>query len=167
MRTPRLHPRSTLLAVALGLLYAVQVGADATVGVPYPAGFRRWTHVRTMLVGPQSSFFETSGGIHHIYANDKAMEGYSTGVFPDGAVLVFDLLAVKEKDGVTAEGARQRIDVMFRDSARFSASGGWGFERFSGDSQTDRPLTEEHRKLCFTCHEQRKDHAFVFSTYHQ
>ena len=139
--------------------------ASAATEVPYPTGYRRWTHIRTMLVGPQSSFFETSGGIHHIYANDKAMEGYASGTFPDGAVMVFDLLNVKEKDGVTAEGARQRIDVMLKDSKLFAATGGWGFERFTGDSETDRPLTEEHRKLCFACHEQRKDHAYVFSTF--
>ena len=32
------------------------------------------------------------GGIHHIYANDKAIEGYRNELFPDGAVIIFDLL---------------------------------------------------------------------------
>src|SRR5262249_4835920 len=104
-------------------------------------------------VGPQSAFFETAGGIHHIYANDKAMEGCRTGNFPDGSTLVFDLLETQENAGVTIEGARKRIDVMLKDALHFSASGGWGFERFGGDSETDRPLTDEHRGLCFTCHE--------------
>jgi hypothetical protein len=133
--------------------------------VPYPTGFRRWAHVKTVLVGPQSPFFQDSGGIHHIYANEKAIEGYATREFPDGSVLVFDLLGTKEKDGVTGEGDRKRVDVMLKDSKRFAATGGWGFERFLGDSETDRPLTEEHRAACFTCHEQAKDHDFVFSTY--
>jgi hypothetical protein len=133
--------------------------------VSYPADYRKWVHVKTTIVGPQSPFFKTGGGIHHIYANSKAMEGYTAGKFPDGAILVFDLLDTKDTDGLTLEGARQRIDVMVKDAQRFSATGGWGFERFLGDSATDRPLTEEHRALCFSCHEQRKTRDYVFSEY--
>ncbi len=43
--------------------------------------------------------------------------------------------------------------------------GGREFERFLGASETDRPLTEEHRGECFSCHERRKMHDFVFSEY--
>jgi hypothetical protein len=149
------------VTVLLGLYWhAISAG-----NIAYPADYRKWQHVKTVIVGPQSQFFKMGGGIHHVYANGKAMEGYATGKFPDGAILVFDLLDTKETDGLTVEGARQRIDVMVKDAQRFSASGGWGFERFLGDSETDRPLTEEHRGLCFSCHEQRKTHDFVFSEY--
>jgi len=156
-----------LLPLALSTLLAAHLAAKTPYDVPYPTDFRTWTHVKTMLVGPQSPFFESSGGIHHIYANEKAMEGYATGTFPDGSVLVFDLRAIREKDGTIGESTRQRVDVMLKDSTRFSSTSGWGFERFLGDSQTDRPLTEEHRKLCFGCHEQAKKHDFVFSEYRQ
>jgi len=120
-----------------------------------------------MLVGPKSSFFQTAGGMHHVYANAKALEGSETGKFPDGSILIFDLLDTKEKDGVIGEAARRRIDVMLKDSSRFASSGGWGFERFQGDSHTVRPLTEEHRTQCFTCHQQAQAHDFVFSSFHK
>ena len=55
--------------------------------------------------------------------------------------------------------------MMSKDSRLYSATGGWGFERFGGDSKTDRPLTEEHRQQCFNCHAQKKDHDFVFSEF--
>lgn len=154
-----------LIAALLGCLVTTHLAANGSNDVPYPKGFRKWAHVKTVLVGPQSPFFQDSGGIHHIYANQQAMEGYATGEFPDGSVLVFELLGTKEKDGVTAEGDRQRVDVMLKNSKRFASTGGWGFERFVGDSETDRPLTEEHRGACFTCHEQAKDYDFVFSRY--
>ena len=32
------------------------------------------------------------GGIHHIYANDLALQGYRSQRFPDGSVIIFDLL---------------------------------------------------------------------------
>lgn len=155
-----------LLALGFFVLGGLIARAQSAANVPYPNGYRRWTRVKTILVGPQSPFFKDSGGIHHIYANDKAMEGYAAGKFPDGAICVFDLLDTKEKDGVTAEGARQRIDVMMKDSKLYSCSGGWGFERFLGDTRTPS-LTEDHRKLCVGCHEQRKEHDRVFSEYRQ
>jgi hypothetical protein len=154
-----------LVAAILVMAIATQTGANPIVDVPYPKGYRSWTRVTTTLVGPSSPFFQSAGGMHHVYANDKAMQGYSAGKFPDGSILVFDLLDAKEKDGVTSEGARQRIDMMLKDSRRFAATGGWGFERFSGDSETDRPLTEEQRQSCSNCHQARKDHDFVFSQY--
>lgn len=157
---------AALVVVTAGLLASYRASsASQHHPIPYPRGYRQWVHVTTALVGPQSAFFATSGGIHHIYANDKAMKGYETGTFADGAIAVFDLRDAHEKAGVTVEGARQRIDVMVKDSRQFAATGGWGFERFSGDSETERPLTEEHRALCFSCHEQRKAHEFVFSEY--
>ncbi|HZF40507.1 MAG TPA: cytochrome P460 family protein [Blastocatellia bacterium] len=133
--------------------------------VPYPAGYRTWTHVRSALVGPQSPAFENSGGIHHIYANEKAMEGYHTGRYPDGSVIVADFLETRENAGVTTEGPRRRIDVMVKDSKRNAATGGWGFEQFRGDSQTDRVVTAEIATKCFACHGKQKERDSVFSEF--
>ena len=135
-----------------------------TVGVPYPTGYRQWTHVKSMVVLPASSAFATGGGMHHVYANAAAMSGFSSGPFPDGSILVFDLLKATEKDGVIAAGERERLDVMTKDSKRYAASNGWGFERFMGNDTTPA-LTEEHRRLCVECHDQRADRDRVFSTF--
>ncbi|MEW6736774.1 MAG: cytochrome P460 family protein, partial [Acidobacteriota bacterium] len=124
-----------------------------------------WVHVKSALVGPQNPAFEHSGGIHHIYANEKAMEGYRTGQFPDGSIIVADFLQTQESAGITSEGARRRIDVMVKDSKRYGVSGGWGFEQFKGDSQTDRMVSAEVATKCFTCHLQQKDHDLVFSRF--
>ena len=133
--------------------------------VPYPVGYRLWTHVKAGLIGPQSPAFESSGGIHHIYANEKAMEGYRAGRFPDGSVLVADFLETRESAGVTTEGPRRRIDVMVKDSKRYAATGGWGFEQFRGDSQTDRMVTAEIASKCFACHARQKERDSVFSEF--
>ncbi|HEY9225768.1 MAG TPA: cytochrome P460 family protein [Gemmatimonadaceae bacterium] len=133
--------------------------------IAYPGGYRRWTRVSSALVGPQNAGFAANGGIHHIYANDKAIEGYLNGRFPDGAVIVADFLLTQENAGVTTEGARRRIDVMVKDSKRFGASAGWGFEQFSGDSQTNRLVTPAKAASCLACHSQRKDKDYVFSVF--
>jgi len=133
--------------------------------VPFPTEYRKWVHVKTTLVGPQHASFARNGGIHHFYANEKAMEGYRTGKFPDGSVLIDDLLEVKESAGVTSEGSRRRVAVMVKDSQRYRETGGWGFEIFAGDNQTDGTLTAEAKAACLACHGKQKDRDYVFSQF--
>ena len=160
-----MHKNSRFLLCELAVILGVCAHAGSSGSIDYPQGFRRWALVKTAVIGPQSPGFKANGGIHHVYANAKAVEGLDNGSYPEGSILVFELVEGIEKDGVTTEGARKRVDMMVKDSQRFSASGGWGFEQFRGDSQTDRPLTEEVRTQCFTCHQQRKSNDLVFSEY--
>jgi len=159
--------RAILLVAALTTItgWSVSLWAGTNDPIPYPAGYRKWAHVKSALIGPQSPSFESFGGLHHIYANEKAMEGYRTRRFPDGSVIVFDLLETRESEGVMTEGARLRIGVMLKDSKRYAETGGWGYEGFRGDSQTDRRLNPESRMVCYNCHAQRKDYDFVFSEF--
>jgi hypothetical protein len=153
------------LAATCILTWSFSLRAEPNDAVPYPAGYRKWAHVRSALIGPKHPAFADSGGIHHIYANEKAMEGYRDGRFPDGSVLVADFLETRENEGVTTEGPRRRIDVMVKDSNRFAATGGWGFEQFRGDSQTDRLVTAENAAACFACHSKQKERDSVFSVF--
>src|ERR1044071_6835119 len=98
--------------------------------VPYPEGYRNWVHIKTALIGPESPAFIINGGYHHIYANPKAMEGYRTGIFPEGSIIVFDVLTNGENNGITEEDSRAHIDVMIKDSLKFPETGGWGYEEF-------------------------------------
>jgi hypothetical protein len=131
----------------------------------FPEQFRRWAHVKSVLVGPQSTAFVTEGGIHHIYANQKALAGYETGKFPDGSVIVYDLLETKEIAGNTIEGATRRVDVMVKDTQRYRTTGGWQFMSFPGGKQTEGELAADRQAVCSECHAKRKDHDFVFSEF--
>lgn len=151
---------------ALGITACcLSLSASSNGEILYPAGYREWTHVKSGLVGPQSAAFQALGGIHHVYANEKAMEGYRTGRFPDGSTIVLDLLEAKESEGITKEGPRRRIDMMVKDSRQYTETGGWGFQQFKGDSQTERMVTAQIAKACFACHSQRKDQDLVFGSY--
>jgi len=151
--------KATLVAIILGVAALAAAGADDSA--PYPTQFRGWTHVKSTLVGPQSPGFASNGGLHHFYANEKGVEGYRTGAFPDGAVLIDDLLEVKEAatPGVTTEGPRRRLAVMVKDSLRYAATGGWGFEIFPGDTQA-ASLNAEGRAACFACHQKAKNSVY-------
>ena len=131
--------------------------------VAYPEGYRMWAHIKTGLIGPSNPGFKFAGGFHHIYANAKAMQGYTSGYFAEGAVLVFDVLDAKEQQGETQESNRNHVDVMVKDSLKYATTGGWGYEEFKGDSHTERLLTPVMKTQCFTCHSTKPD--FVFSEF--
>jgi len=104
--------------------------------------------------------------MHHIYANAKAVEGYRTGRFPDGAIIVFDRFRLQVNGATTKIGDRQLVDVMVRDSARFRDTGGWGFDEFVGDSRVDHAFEpSKAAATCFTCHTQRRENGYVFTTF--
>ncbi len=77
--------KRSLAALAFVVNAAPAVSADAPQ-VPYPDGYRDWRHVKSMVIQPGHALHESFGGIHHLYANKKALEGYKTGKFPDGSV---------------------------------------------------------------------------------
>jgi hypothetical protein len=167
MQTKLIAKRIALIMLsAVGILMlGAKLWAQSDSQAAYPSDYRNWVHVRSALVDPKSPSSGRYGGLHHIYANEKAMEGYRTGQFPEGSVIVFDLLETRENAGTTVEGSRKFIDVMTKESKRYSETGGWGFEEFVGDSQTDRALTSEAKVACYSCHTKRKSNDFVFSTF--
>ncbi len=146
---------------ALGITTAIAMDSAA---VPYPQGYRQWHHVKSMVINPGHSLYASFGGIHHIYANDKAVAGYAAGKFADGSVLVFDLLTATSSDNTVTEGARKVVGVMHKDSRKYAATGGWGFEGFKGDSKTERAVGANAATACFGCHEPQKGRDFVFSS---
>ncbi len=131
--------------------------------VPYPQGYRQWTHVKTMQLKPGHPLYEAFGGIHHIYANKNAVQGYRAGRFADGSVLVFDLLEAKDEGAAVSEGPRKVLGVMRKDAAKYKQTGGWGFEAFKGDSRTERAVGGNAKTACFQCHTSQRDHDYVFS----
>jgi hypothetical protein len=152
-----------MMFAAIGIFVCIrEVKSDDQIA--YPAGYRQWVHVKSALIGPESPN-KRYIGFHHIYANEKAMEGYRNGRFEDGSIIVFDVLETQVNAATTAEGARRFIDMMVKDSQRFASTGGWGFEEFQGDSQTERVLTPQAKVACYNCHIQRKEQGFVFSVF--
>ena len=151
-----------VLASAFGFLQSAPT--DAVVA--YPDGYRDWVHVKSALISPAHTSYATNGGFHHIYANAGAMTGYRTRTFPEGSIVVFDWLEMRDTNGAFEEGARRQIDVMVKDSKRFASSGGWGFQRFAKDSKTERAAAPTPQQ-CFACHDRLKRDGLILSTYRQ
>ena len=148
----------SLAALSLSVLYGVE-------SVQYPENFRRWVHVGTGVIMPGGPLPESEQGMHHIFANQKAIDGYSSGDFADGSIIVYELREAQQKNGVIFEGERRRVDVMIKDSRLYSSTGGWRFERFWGNDQTEDAIHDSGTS-CFECHSKAQAHGFVFSQLH-
>ena len=154
----------TLLTGVTALAAAPALSADAPP-VPYPKGYRQWTHVKSMVIQPGHALYDSFGGIHHLYANKLAKEGYARGKFSDGAVIAFDLLTATSADNTVQEGSRKVLGVMVKDLRRYKDTGGWGFEGFKGDSTTERAVGSQAATACYQCHTAQKDKDYVFSSW--
>ncbi|WP_041354840.1 cytochrome P460 family protein [Nitrosococcus halophilus] len=151
------------LGVIGGIAYAGYAGGGGGDNkVAYPEGYRDWYHVKSMVIMPGHPLEDPFQGIHHIYANDKGLEGLKTGNYTKGAVLVFDLLDYEKGGNALQEGERKLIGVMEWDKERFSSTGNWGFEGFAGNSKTER-LTKDGGQSCYECHTAQKDNNYVFT----
>lgn len=161
-----MHTRQLAAAAAIvsAVFTGALIGAEDAV-VPYPDGYRSWQHVKSMVIEPGHALYGPFGGIHHLYGNEEAMAGYSSGHFTDGAVIVFDLLEAVSADHAVTEGKRKVVGVMHRDARKFAATGGWGFEGFAGNSKTERAVGDNAATACFSCHAPQKAHEYVFSRY--
>lgn len=165
MKTTTLAIASSLVAALAAAAVLAAEPAPVPAPVPYPEGYRSWTHVKSMVIQEGHPLHASFGGIHHLYANERALEGYRTGRFPDGAVIVFDLLEATADANAITEGRRKVVGVMHRDAERYAATGGWGFEGFAGDGTTERVVGDQAATACFACHQAQAGDDFVFSEY--
>jgi Cytochrome P460 len=154
----------TCVMLASVIALAAMSSADDRQSVPYPEGFRSWVVAKSLVVGPDHATFPKRGGIHHYYANEKAVLGYRTGTFPDGSIVVDEAVFTKDGEGpakgILLEGERRFLDVMVKDSRSYASTGGWGYEHFDRDEKGGR-LSADDRATCSACHAKAQtDHVF-------
>jgi hypothetical protein len=166
MRKQAMALLSVSFAISIYFAGIPPSGGEEKPVVKYPDDYRHWTHVKSMVIQTGHPLYEPFGGIHHIYANWNAFKAMKNGKpFPDGAVLVFDLLEAKNENNSLAEGSRKFVGVMQKKSKEFIDTGGWGFEGFKGD--TKERVVSEPKSACFACHESQKQKDYVFSDYRE
>lgn len=158
------HKWIKLVSVAAVVPIVSALATDALVA--YPDGYRSWTHAKSMVIQEGHSLADPFEGIHHTYANEKALAGLARGEYENGAVFVFDLLDFDDSGNAIVETGRKFIGVMEFDTRRFAETGGWGFEAFAGDSRTDR-VVADGGKSCFGCHVAAEATNYVFTTYRE
>jgi cytochrome P460 len=162
--SPRFKIPLIVLTVAATVLWALSGLAQKKGSVPFPTGYRHWTHVKTMAIyGSQHPLFSQFGGLHSVYVNDLGLASLKQGKgYPDGTVFVFDLLDIRSAQGALATTGRKFVAVMKKNTKLNASTGGWAWEVFQGDEQKG---SLQDPKSCFDCHASQKRVDYVFSTY--
>jgi hypothetical protein len=155
---------------ALLTSFATPSAKPADNGVPFPGGYLDWFLVNAMTAGKDSPVFGGVNAVHLIHVNPKGFATLkSTGPFPypDGTIFADDGHDFTVKNGATIEGAKQFVTAMVKDSKKYAATGGWGFQAFAGGdpSKPQIPDTAHAITACFVCHSPQAAQDYVFSTY--
>jgi hypothetical protein len=153
------------LALSVG---AVSTSSAASDDVPYPADFRDWFAVNSMIVGKDSPISAQIGGLHIVYVNAKGLPVLKSGgpyPYPDGTVFADDVHDFAIKDGTYEEGAKKAVTVMVKDAKKYPTTGGWGFQVFAGGDPAKPLLPDTAHAIpaCFVCHTPQAKQDFTFS----
>jgi len=155
---------------------------DDAGNISLPKGFRtEWAFLGTWSVteADVDRSSEASGhgaaGLHNVYTQRGVAEYFQEkGTFPDGAVIVKELLnavTAPMTTGIVSRGkAVEGWFVMVKDKeGRFSSNplwgDGWGWALFNAD-QGNMPVTQNYKTECVGCHiPARKDDWIYVSGY--
>ena len=151
---------------------------DASGEIRIPERFRsEWAFLGTWSVaeqdGEQSSDAAGRGaaGLHNVYTQPDVIEAYrETGEFPDGTVLVKELLTGATKPmttGVVSRGTDvEGWFILVKDTeGRFTGNPlwgeGWGWVFYAGEDRTT-PVTESYQAECMGCHIPARETDWIY-----
>jgi hypothetical protein len=170
-----------ILALALAAIVVRGRGAESSFS-PYvdtegkisvPPTYREWAFLGSWHIAPQKGVDDSAGaaGFHNVYTQLSTVEHYRrTGEFPDGAVLVKELLKTKFGKLTTGEVSwATEIEgwfVVVKDTkGRFPNNplwgNGWGWALFNSDDPANT-VTKNWRTDCLGCHTPAQSTDWVF-----
>ena len=148
--------------------FSPYVDADGTISMP--SDFREWAYLGTWSIAGD----DEEGGaadFHVVYTQPETVEAYRrTGQFPDGAVLVKELIEADTGDLTTGRVSwANRVTgwfIMIKDrQGRFEGNGlwgdGWGWALFQADDPAIT-VTQDYKAECIPCHVPAKTDDWVY-----
>ncbi len=138
-----------------------------------PEGYREWVYVGTPLTPndlnpPEAAFPE----FHNVYIHPDDFEHYSkTGEFPDGTVIIKELVSVGSKQAVSGIGYFMGefvgLEATIKDSKRFPDEPGyWAYFSFGHSYPLADTAEKFHAPACNACHVASAADDLVFTQYY-
>jgi mono/diheme cytochrome c family protein len=178
---PRLATASASAAVPSPAPAAVSTQDKYTLKIP---GGLAFSEFRGYESWPVIAISHNGNHVAAILGNALMINAYKAGIpgngklFPDGAKMVKVHWNAKmdagEPGAPTVPGPQHDVDLMVKDSKRFSDSGGWGYGTFDYDAASDtftpgtlkdKPPQGNDAKCGFACHTAVKTKDYVFTDY--
>lgn len=137
-----------------------------------PTGYRKWIYVGTPLT-PNDMNAGTAAfpEFHAVYINPEAYVRYEkTGRFPDGTIVVKELISVGSKKAASGRGYFMGdftgLEVAIKDKSRFKKEpGNWAYFSFGHKYPLAKSAVVQQTANCNTCHSTADD-DFVFTQYY-
>ena len=138
-----------------------------------PSGYREWIYIGTPLTpndmnGGEAPFPE----FHSVYINPSAWAHYKrTGYFPDGTVVVKELLSVGSKAASSGKGYFMGefigLETAVKDSKRFpDEPGSWAYFSFGHSYPLAAEAKIQMAASCAACHQALAADDMVFTQYY-
>lgn len=138
-----------------------------------PTGYREWIYVGTPLTPndlnpPEAPFPE----FHNVYIHPSDYAVYKkTGKFPDGTILIKELVSVGSKQATSGKGYFMGefigLEAAVKDSKRFPDEPGyWAYFSFGHDSPLAKVTSKQPVATCNSCHQAGAADDWVFVQYY-
>lgn len=144
---------------------------DADGKITIPMNYRSWQFLGTWAVAPDEDGAVGSKGFHNVYTQPETVAAFrSTGKFPDGAVLVKELIKATTDDMTTGEisyaAETEGWFIMIKDTqGRFNGNAlwgdGWGWALFNADDPATT-VTENYKDDCIACHVPAENDDWIY-----
>jgi hypothetical protein len=145
------------------MLFATQVSSPvlADSSTPkLPEDLSGYRHIHSLVINDKES---PLFGFHHFYINETGWETFKNqGPFPypEGTIFLGAVYKVEQDGELYNEGSGAVYTIMKKDSAA-EETGGWLFASFTPDG---KPVEQDVKTACFSCHQPLKDRDHVFSS---
>jgi hypothetical protein len=145
---------------------ALQKGAaplevqDEPNGVPFVPDYKHWKAISS------TDRFD-NGTMRVILGNDvavKAIEDHHINPWPDGTIFAkVTWYAQPDGTGFIQTGAFKQVELMIRDSRKYSSTKGWGWGRWLGTDLKPHAKTAAFAQECVACHEPLRTNDYVYT----
>ena len=131
-------------------------------GISYPAGLKNWQVIA-------SSYRTDNNTQRVILGNSIAVKASRSGQiqpWPKGSILaklVWKNRKHPEWDSAVIAGDFVHSEIMVKDSIKYKMTGGWGYARWSGETQQPYGKDESFSQECLACHIQVKKNDYIFT----
>lgn len=118
-------------------------------GISYTPAYKNWK-----VISVTDKY--DGGSMRIVYGNDIMIKAIKEKKlpFPDGAMMAKLVWGKQrmDKNGDTFPGNFQNVQLMIKDSKKYSSTEGWGFARFDGLELKPYGKTAAFEKTCINCH---------------
>ncbi len=169
-------------AIAVAILMAAPAAPAGVMAKPgftadgklvQPTGYREWVYVGTPLTPndlnpPEAPFPE----FHNVYIHPSDFAVYKkTGKFPNGTVLIKELVSVGSKQATSGKGYFMGefigLEAAVKDSKRFPDEPGyWGYFSFGHKYPLAKETSKQPVATCNGCHGANAAEDWVFVQYY-